>query len=270
MKKKVTIIAMTCLFMCIGIFAHEFWIQPSRTRVNVGERISVYTMVGEDFSGENWKGKGLRVVTYNHFNKDNTRDLLLAIEPGEAIVDLPDFIPSDEGTHMLVLATNNAFMETQPKEFEAYLMEDGLMEAFEYRNANNEKFKPGRERYRRCAKLLLQAGQEYDHTYKKKAGLELEIIPESNPYDHETEKGIQFKILYEGNPLPDAMVKWWRKEGNILEKDFQFTDQRGEVTYSVQKPGLYMISVVHMIRLENDPDADWQSVWSTLVFGNDY
>ncbi len=237
--------------------------------MKVGDRISLYTMVGEKFTGEEWKGKGNRVSSYKHFHKDAVQDLLLSIEPGEAIVDLPDFIPLEEGTHLLTLSTTNTFIELEADKFEDYLKEDGLMEAYEFRNTHDEKFKKGRERYRRCAKLLLQAGVETDQTYKKKAGLILEIIPEKNPYDYQ-EEAMTFKVLYEGQPLPDAMVRWWHKNGDKIETDSDYTSHKGEVKFNVDKPGLYMISIVHMIRLANDPGADWQSTWSSLVFGSDY
>lgn len=270
MKTRFILVSGICIVMCLTMWAHEFWIQPSRTRVRVGDRVSLYTMVGENFTGENWKGKGNRVNFYKHFSKDADRDLLLSIGPGESNVNLTDFIPHTEGTHMLAFSTDFATIELSSEDFQAYLKEDGLKDALEYRNANNLYLEPGREKYKRCAKVLLQAGVSTDQTYKRKAGLDLEIIPEDNPYDYDFEKGIKFKVLYEDNPLPDALVKWWHKDNNVVEKDEQFTDNRGEVTFHAQKPGLYMISVVHMIRLTNNPAADWQSTWSTLVFGNDY
>ncbi len=256
--------------MCLTMLAHEFWIQPSRTRIRVGERISLETLIGGNFTGDQWKGKGSRITSYKHFYKDNDRDLLLAIEPGEAIVDLPDFIPHDEGTHLFTLSTTSAFVEMDAEIFEAYIKENGLMDALEYRNANNQHFEIGREKHKRCAKLLIQAGAEADQTFKKKADLELEIIPQVNPYDYDSDRGITFKVLYEGEPHTEAMVKWWHKDGDNLETDFLYTDHRGEVTFSAATPGLYMISTVHMIRLLNDPAADWQSTWSTLVFGNEF
>jgi hypothetical protein len=74
-------------------------------------------------------------------------------------------------------------------------------------------------------------------------------------------------VLYEDVPLPDVMVRWWHKDHDSVEKDFLFTDERGEVTFSAAQPGMYMISLVHMIRLVNDPGAEWQSTWSSLVYG---
>lgn len=265
--RKACMISAVWLFISISMAAHEFWIQPAHARVNVGDRVSLQVMVGEKFSGETWKGKGSRVSTFNHYRGENVEDLLLSIEPGNAIVDIPDFIPRQEGTHLIALTTNKVFIEMDPGKFDDYLKEDGLLKAYEYRIAHNEKFKNGRERYSRCAKLLLQAGKVTDYTYRKKAGHELEIVPLSNPYDVMPEKGLIFKVYYEGYPLPDALVKWWRKDHDSVEMDSDITDRQGEVRFDTQKPGLYMISVVHMIRLHNDAEADWQSTWASLVFG---
>lgn len=267
MKKRTLMAVLAILFTCIGIVAHEFWIQPSLTHVSVGQRVPLEVTIGENFTGERWKGKGNRVTSYSHYYRNEIEELLLSLPPGEGLVDLPDFIPRTEGTHMLTITTNNAFLETPADEFEAFLKKNGLMSAYEYRNANNEKFNKGIERYRRCAKVLIQVGDEIDHTYKKETNLILDIIPSKNPYTHDADEGLTFKILYEGYPLPDAMVKWWHKDDDSMETDFLFTSNKGEVTFSAAEPGLYMISLVHMIHLHNDPGADWQSTWSSLVFG---
>jgi len=267
MKKRLLIASAAVIILCISLTGHEFWIQPGLTHIVVGQRIPLELTIGENFTGERWQGKGNKVQAYTHYFRNESEELLLSLEPGEGIVDLPDFIPRTEGTHMLTLATHNNYIEMPANEFEDYLKEDGLMAAFNYRNDHNEKQKIGRERYRRCAKVLIQVGDDVDHTYRKETNLILDIIPLKNPYTHAKEDGLTFRVLYEGYPLPDAMVKWWRKDADSVETDFLFTSEKGDVTFSAATPGLYMISVVHMIRLNNDPGADWQSTWSSLVFG---
>jgi uncharacterized GH25 family protein len=267
--KKGLIAGLIVLATCMGITAHEFWIQPSRTHVLVGQRVPLQLTIGSNFTGDRWKGEGNRIVAYNHYYRNAFEELLLSLEPGNGLVNLPDFIPTTEGTHMLTLATNYKFLETEADAFNDYLKEDGLMEAYKYRVANNEKFKKGREKFSRCAKVLIQAGEETDHTFRERTNLHLEIIPDKNPYNHDIEQGITFRVLYEGNPLPDAMVKWYHRHGEKVETDFLYTSNKGEVTFSAAEPGLYMISLVHMIRLNNDPAADWQSTFSSLVFGRE-
>lgn len=267
MKKELMLAGIFPFIIYMGLLAPEFWIEPTHTHVLAGQRVPLQITIGNDFNGARWEGPGNRIISYNHYSHNEVRELLLSLQPGENFVKLPDFIPSSEGTHMLTLATNNKYVERTPDEFNDYLKEDGLMAAYKYRVANNEKFEQGRERIRRCAKVLIQAGEETDNTYKERTNLILDIIPDKNPYNHAKDQGITFKILYEGNPLPDAMVKWWHKDKDSVESDFLYTSERGEVTFSAAKPGMYMISVVHMFRLENDRGADWQSTWSSLVFG---
>lgn len=267
MNKRLLLTPAISFFICMGILAQEWWIQPKRAHVLVGERVPMEVYLGDNFTGARWRGNGSRISSYRHYHGNDVKDLLLSLAPGESLVSVPDFIATEEGTHILVLSTNNAFIETEAGKFEDYLKDDGLMHAYEYRYDNNEKFEKGLERFRRCAKTILQVGEETTNTYKEKTNLILDIIPLKNPYDHEKDQGLTFKILYEEEPLPDAMVKWWYKNGDVVETDFLFTSPKGEVTFSAAKPGMYMISVVHMVRLENHRSADWQSTKSSLVFG---
>ena len=254
-------------FICMSITTHEFWIQPEKTHVLVGQRVPLQITVGDNFIGQRWEGKGNRIVSYNHYARNDMRELLLSLAPGDNLVQLPEFIPTTEGTHMLTLYTHPKFVEVAASQFNDYLQEAGFMKAHKFRTENNQMFNPGRERISRCAKVLIQAGEETDNTYKEKTNLLLEIIPDKNPYNHDKTQGLTFKVLYEGNPLPDAMVKWWHKDRNSVETDVLYTSERGEVTFSAAKPGLYMITVAHMLHLDNNRTADWQSTWSSLVFG---
>lgn len=267
MKEKLYPAIIVLLFICVSITATEFWIQPAITHLLVGQRVPLELSIGENFTGERWKGKGNKVISYKHYTCKDSDELLLSLEPGESIVDLPDFIPQSEGTHILALATNKTFIETPAKEFEDYLKDNGLMQAYNYRNDNGEKQKTGKERYQRCAKVLLQVGDEVDHTYRTETNLLLDIIPLKNPHTHDKEQGLTFKVLYEGHPIPDVMVKWWYKDEDSVQTDFLFTSNKGEVTFSAAEPGTYMLSAIFMERLKNDPGAEWQSTWTSLVFG---
>src|SRR5688500_7091295 len=123
MKKGLLMAGLTPLFLCMGVISHEFWILPAATHVLVGQRVPLQINVGEDFTGERCKGKGNRIVSYQHYSRNRVNDLLLSLEPGEGLVTLPDFIASSEGTHMLTVSTNNVFNETPAEQFDDYLKE---------------------------------------------------------------------------------------------------------------------------------------------------
>jgi hypothetical protein len=92
--------------MCMGIAATEFWIQPSSTHVLVGQRVPLQLTIGANFTGDRWKGEGNKIVSYNHYYRNASEELLLSLEPGQGLVNLPDFIASSEGTHLLTLSTS--------------------------------------------------------------------------------------------------------------------------------------------------------------------
>ena len=266
MKKRVYLVLLSSLAMCLGVMAHEFWIAPGKTKVKVGEKVSLQLLVGENFTGERWQGNGDRVIRYKHFGQRGVVDLLNSI-PKNTVVDLLDFTPTYPGTHMLVLETNNNFIELEPDKFEAYLKEDGLTEALKYREEHGEQQENGKEFYRRCAKLLIQAGDLADETSKSPTRIALDIIPQENPFELKKGKPLSFKVYYEEKPLSKAMVKCWFIKNGVTSVDVQSTGNNGVVSFEPKGDGRYMISVVHMVRLKHDPEANWQSTWGSLVFG---
>ena len=204
-------------FMVLSILAHEFWIEPDRTRVNVGDTIHMDIVVGENFKGERWQGKGDRITMYKHLSTMGAIDLLNSIDP-LTVTMLHDFTPVTEGTHVLALETNHSFIELEADEFEAYLREDGLESALEYRQQHGEQQMKGRERYKRCTKLMVQAGEEFDQTYKQPAYMAIEIFPVEHPYKlKESPPPSKFflktshsqtpKFVAGINPLPISMFK---------------------------------------------------------------
>lgn len=45
------------------------------------------------------------------------------------------------------------------------------------------------------------------------------------------------------------------------------TDSKGELSIDVEPGGRWMISTVKMVRLQNDPKAQWQSYWGSVTWG---
>ncbi|MEZ4902670.1 MAG: hypothetical protein R2822_13430 [Spirosomataceae bacterium] len=77
---------------------------------------------------------------------------------------------------MVTLETSNSFIELEPQKFFGLLKEDGLDNALDYRKRNGETQKNGRELYRRCAKTILQIGEERSTKITQSTGMTLEII----------------------------------------------------------------------------------------------
>jgi uncharacterized GH25 family protein len=54
-------------------------------------------------------------------------------------------------------------------------------------------------------------GDKQDDTYKINSGMRLELIPEQNPYLVENGKLLTFNVLFDNQPLQDALVVVWQK-----------------------------------------------------------
>lgn len=257
------------LFLLLTVFslvsAHEFWMQPDKFRYQPGEVMKLNLMVGEQFIGEKWDLKKHRLIRFDQHTGSAVQGLIEKVMMGTEgnHLELP---LAQEGTHLFVLQSNNAFIELQAEEFNAYLKEDGLEDIIRYRKQTGTTDKAAREFYQRNAKLLVQVGNKTTTVHEKITGLPLEIMPLQNPYNLKLTDEMKFRVLFEGKPLPYAMVKVWnRKDGRTLVQNI-YTEKDGTITTRLGNTGMWMVSCVKMVPARED-GADWQSYWGSVVFG---
>lgn len=265
-------LCMTLLGMigtALSVVAHEFWIFPSTFFAKIGEVVELSINVGEDYVGERWGGGSRRVARLRVITPSNDTDVTNSVTQSDADVQLKPFTVEQDGTHILALETNNSFIELEPQKFDDYLKEDGLDNALAYRKKNGETQKNGRELYRRCAKTLIQVGEVNNPKIIQNTGMVLEIIPLQNPYFLPKGNPLTCQFLYEGKPLKNTLVRCWRRANGKTALEFKRSNAEGKATFSLPKKGnaTYMVSMVNMVRLQNDPQADWQSTWGSLTFG---
>jgi uncharacterized GH25 family protein len=262
MKKFISISSLLILLVLLS--SHEFWMQPQKFQFNKVEVAKIDFMVGENFEGERWSLKRHRIERL----EQHTLKGVIKIATPTDTTKRPalDVTLATEGTHLLVMQSNNAYLALNAEEFNAYLKEDGIEDILELRTKTNTLTKDSREHYQRNTKLLLQCGALADDTYKINAGLPVEIIPVSNPYSAKVGDELQFKVLFENKPLGFSLVKVWHKaEGKTFLQNI-YTDKDGFVTTRISGKGSWMLSCVKMVASKK-PEADWQSYWGSLVFG---
>jgi uncharacterized GH25 family protein len=263
MNKK--LISFAVLLSCSLLAqAHEFWLQPLKFVHQTGEDLVVNFKVGESFMGEPWKVTKDRLERLELHQTNTMKDLRAAVVEGDkGNLKTPLTV---EGTYLLVMQSNAVFSDLEAEKFNEYLKEDGLDEAYAHRRKTNTLDKNGTELYARYSKLLVQAGEKTDNTFRKEAGLPVEIIPEQNPYALKIGAPIRFRILYMGKPLFGAKVRVWNFHNNRTTAQNIFSQQDGTVETHISNPGRWMVSFVKMVP-SKDPKADWQSYWASLVFG---
>jgi len=249
--------------------AHEFWLQPNKFIYQWGEIINIRLLVGENFEGENWNGNKNNINSLRLYLGDATDDLSKRISDTSQ-GDSLRFAIYDEGTYVLSYNSKNTFIELDSLKFLAYLQEDGLQEAIDYRAANKETASPGREYYQRSVKTLFQVGEQTSALYKKDTGLPLEITPGMNPYDVKPNDSLvqmEVKVTFQQKPLINQLVKIWYRHNDQTIKQELTSDSSGVVRFTVQPTGRWMVSTVKMVHLPGDPKAQWQSYWGSCTWG---
>jgi uncharacterized GH25 family protein len=266
MKRKIIFTA--CILVWITLVqAREFWLQPNRFIFEPGESLVLKFNVGENFIGGPWNLGRQAITRFESHQLSKTNDLLALVKEGDKN---PLMIPlQQEGTHLILMESNNAFIEREGDSFNQFLKDEGQDEAYAYREKTNALKSPGKEFYSCHTKLLVQVGSRKDDTYKKGDGFPVEIIPEQNPYSLRKGDPVRFKILSDGKPLFGVRVKVWNRFDNRTTLQNIYTEKNGVIETRVSNPGPWMVTVVKMVPAKQ-PGADWQSYRVSLVFGIAY
>lgn len=136
MRKKLTLIF--ALFFT-GLFAHEFWLMPSKFRLTVNETIDLRLYVGEDFTGEIWAKRIKRLLNLKIHSKSGVRDLTNQAIQSDSLPIPVKF--TKEGTHLLSMASKNSFIALEADKFNDYLEEDGIENIYELRKKTANSIK---------------------------------------------------------------------------------------------------------------------------------
>jgi len=262
--KKVFIL--TAILTCVvPILAHEFWLQPQQYLFSAGDEVNIRFKVGEGFAGDNWKGNDERVQELKLYYADVTDNLKTALSSDEG--DSVQFSLFEEGTAMVIFNSVNSYIELEAPKFNEYLSEDGLTSTIDYRREHNETDSMGHEFYQRSVKTIVQVGTKKTDVCKKQTSLPLDIIPLSHPYSISNNQLMKVKILFKGQPLANAKMRVWNKMPDAVTDTSYLSDANGEISFPVTTGGEWMVSSVHMIHLDADPKATWQSYWGSLTWG---
>lgn len=265
MKLKYKLTYSLILLLVLPALSHEFWLEPQQYIFSRADEINIRFRVGEDFTGDNWRGNREKINELKLFYADIVDDLSNAITDDQG--DSLQFSIHEEGTALITFNSTNSFIDLEAAKFNAYLLEDGLQNAIDDRRQQNEVDSPGREMYQRSVKSILQIGALKTTVYKKQTKLPVDIIPLSHPYQLKDGDSITVKILFKGEPLANTKVRTWHKvPGHVSNHSFM-SNENGEIRFPVTTSGEWMVSCVTMVRLLDDLGAQWQSYWGSVTWG---
>ena len=251
------------LFAAPALQAHDFWIEPTTFRPAVAQRLAVRLRVGQEFRGDPVpRDSGL------------LKRFGLVGPAGEtAVPGVPNTEPAgflsipSPGIYTVVYASNPEPVQLDPRKFDDYLGQEGLEKIRELRAQRGQTGAPAKEIFSRCAKALLAAGGATvgSSGWDRPLGLRLELVPEANPYTLPGGGVLPARLLYEGRPLPGALVVAFTKDRPAAKVSAR-SDAQGRVVLKLDRPGTWLVKAVHMIPAPRESGADWESFWASLTF----
>ena len=90
-------------------------------------------------------------------------------------------------------------------------------------------------------------------------------MPDANPYRLKAGDDLSLRVLSKGRPLAGALVTAY-PHAEPSRPVRQRSDNEGRVTLRLDRAGAWLIKSVHMERIDESEQADWQSWWASLTF----
>ena len=247
--------------LALAVCAHDFWIEPSTYRPAVGSTLGVGLYVGQGFRGDALPRNPAMIARFVLLTGAGETPV-----GGRAADDPAGWVRIDQpGLALIGYRSLDSQVSLEAAKFEAYLKEEGLEAVIAARAKSGDSQKPSRELFSRSAKSLVEAGGEGSVGYDRVLGLTLELVPEKNPYAMKAGDALPVRLLYEGRPLPGALVVALSHD-DPETKVAQRTDADGRVTLRLAREGAWLVKAVHMVPVTGNPNADWRSIWASLTF----
>lgn len=261
MKHRATLLLLIALGFARDGAAHSFWVQPSEFWLNSRAALSWTLEVGDAFTRQPSPIPAHRITRFE------------AIGPAGSAQDLRggSVRLAEPGAYVVVLETDNqAYSHQSAMRFNEYLAAEGLTPALEHRARTHRMHTDGFERYSRVAKLIVLVGARSAHVpdrVLRPFGLRLEIVPEVSPYALPRPAQFPVRALYDGRPLPGALVKLMSLDRQLALEEEQRSNAAGVATFVMPKGGNWLVSIVWTKPLANADDADYETTFSSLTFG---
>ena len=256
----------TCLvshLLAAAVEGHDLWVVPGKFALEPGERFRVFVNSGDEFPTSDSLVGEHRLDRFDLVAASGRRALEGFAVDGKSLT--VEVTAPEGGIAILVLAVKPRLIRLKAAEFNEYLKEDGLPHALRSREERGELEEPALERYTKCAKAIVRVGDGEDRMWSEPVGTRLEIVPAENPFALRAGGFLPLVLLFDGKPLSDVVVSAGRAGGPRNEVS-GVTDAEGRVGLVLPISGRWYVRSIHMIRLEGDPEAEWESFWATLTF----
>jgi uncharacterized GH25 family protein len=247
----------------ISISAHDFWLVPEKFRIAAGDSVVISANTGMDFPNSLSAVTPDRIGLFKLVGVSGEESINEFAEQGNSLLTHCSF--EKPGTYVIAASLIPKEIRLTGKEFNEYLLADGLPHIYELRKKEGILDKAAVEYYSKYPKTIIQVGKKVDDSPTKPIGLPIEIIPNRNPYGMQKGEELAVTVLFRGKPLAGAEIAWsypgWGEEFAGSTK----TDEKGLASIPLIKAGPYVIRLTHMEWVKK-PTHEWESYWTSLTF----
>ncbi|MDQ3074300.1 MAG: DUF4198 domain-containing protein [Pseudomonadota bacterium] len=264
---KLRLLTLSLALIATPVMAHDFWLQPVRFQVAPNAPLGATFLVGHAALRERWSNND-RIIALNDVFTGGRTDRRGDLQ-GSGEFDLVSRF-SAPGIHVLGMQSNYAFSDLPAIRFNDYAKLEGLALVIAARARGGKDNAPGRERYSRRAKSLVQVGAQTapnQQVATRPIGLKLEIIPDRNPYALGASRMLPVHVRYNGRRLANATVKLTNLGNDAKPVAEVVTNRNGQATFRIPAGGNWLLNVVWSEPVAGDARVDFDTTFSSLTFG---
>ncbi len=266
MKKKIISIFLICAVLALPAIAHDLFLKPDSFFAKVNGKVSISILNGTFQTSEGAVAfarlTDVSVVSPSG-ELTNPKETDFTKNKTTAFLNLT---PKQAGNYVVGLSTGWRENQLKAKEFNEYLVLEGIPEILEDRKRDGELEIDGRYRYSKYVKTILQAGDKQTDSYKTALGYAVEMIPQQNPYKLKKGDTIEILCLKDGKPLAgQTVLTGYESGGKVTEEKKHLSDAEGIIKIKLDGTGKWYAKFINMVKIE-DPKLNYESKWATLTF----
>lgn len=253
--------------------AHDFWLAGERASDSVPPAVRM--QLGPALHAEELRAyDGASTVSLRLVTREGTHSIIGdAREGAMPYHTLPRDTPLPA---MVVLNRQPVTLALAHDKFASYLAEEHLHDMLDRQRKQSPKPSgEDRERYTRHIKALItgpdSAGSD---VHAEVIGLPLEIVLLDAPGTPASGNELRAKVLFRDRPLANAtLTVLHHPTGDFDSRGSSRTvqtDAQGIARFDYDKPGFWMLRMVHMHPCVGCRGADWRSYWAAYTIQQDW
>ncbi|MCL4523354.1 MAG: DUF4198 domain-containing protein [Acidobacteria bacterium] len=253
------------LLLPVALLAHDTWLMPSTFAPKPGASVRLRLATSMAFPTSEGAAAPDRIARFTLRTAAGSQSVAGYRVEGNFLV--ADVTPATAGHAVAVLETKPRVLVMKPGEFNEYLKEEGAQQVLAARATSGQSNAPGRERYRKITKTILCVGDAKDASFAQPDNLWLEIIPERSTCGLKSGDTLSVRVLFNGTPFAGAHLAagYEGPTGHNYPVNL-LTDAQGRATVKLDRAGAWYVRTHRILAIAGDPEADWQSAFSTLTF----